>query len=148
MSVKKSKDTVGGQDVGGVIRRLESMAKEEKNLTRPYLCVVCVATPAGGRLLSYKDRQVKCNNQGAPYSLNCEYWGPGFIFPFITGRSAKEVYLLAIKRVANYLPFLTLEYRDQCAGILKHKLQQLGLLLKSGKINPIAFLDFSCKSEQ
>src|SRR5690606_26233304 len=46
MSVKKSKDTVGGQDIGGVIRRLESLAKEEKNLTRPYLCVLCVATPS------------------------------------------------------------------------------------------------------
>ncbi|MBI4353019.1 MAG: hypothetical protein HY593_03740, partial [Candidatus Omnitrophica bacterium] len=32
-SVKKSSDTVGGQDVPGVIRRLESIAKEEKNIT-------------------------------------------------------------------------------------------------------------------
>lgn len=51
MSVKKSGDTVGGQDVSGVIRRLEEIAKEEKNLNRPYLTVVCIATPAKGRLL-------------------------------------------------------------------------------------------------
>lgn len=146
MSVKKSKDTVGGQDVGGVIRRLESMAKEEKNLTRPYLCVVCVATPSGGRLLSYEDRQVKCNNQGAPYSLNCEYWGPGFVFPYITGRNAKDIYLLAIKKVAEYLPFLTLQYREECARLLKRRLRELGLLLENEKIDPVAFLNFSCKS--
>ena len=48
ISVKKSSDTVGGQDVGGVIRRLEGVALEDKNLTRPYLCVVCFATPQRG----------------------------------------------------------------------------------------------------
>jgi hypothetical protein len=32
ISVKKSSDTVGGQDVSGVIRRLESIIKSEKNL--------------------------------------------------------------------------------------------------------------------
>lgn len=147
MSVKKSKDTVGGQDVSGVIRRLEAMAKEEKNITRPYLCVVCVATPSGGKLLAYEDRYVKCNNQGSPYSLNCEYWGPGFVFPYVTGRNAKEIYLLAIKKVSDYLPFLTLKYRRKCSALLSEKLLDLGLLLENGKVNPTAFLGFSCKSE-
>lgn len=97
MSIKKSSDTVGGQDVGGVIRRLENIAKEEKNLNRPYLCVIGIATPSKGKLKGYKDRIVKCNREGHAYSLNCEYWGPGFIFPYVTGRVASEIYMKAIR---------------------------------------------------
>ena len=77
ISVKKSKDTVGGQDISGVIRRLEGLAKAEKNLTRPYLCVLCVATPSNGKLLGYcEDRKLKKNREGHYLSLNCECWGP------------------------------------------------------------------------
>jgi len=94
ISVKKSADTVGGQDIPGVIRRIESVAKEDKNRARPYLCVICIATPSHGKLLSYsEDRRVKCNTSGSPYSLNCEHWGPGFVFPYITGRNAREIYI-------------------------------------------------------
>lgn len=93
MSVKKSVDTVGGQDVGGVINRLENMAKQEKNLTRPYLCVLCIATPSGGKLASYEeDRYMRCRKDKSPYSLNCEFWGPGFIFPYTTGRRHDCIY--------------------------------------------------------
>jgi hypothetical protein len=147
MSVKKSKDTVGGQDVPGVIKRLESIAKEEKNLTRPYLCVVCIATPSQGKLMSYSDRQVKCNKAGSPYSLNCENWGPGFIFPYITGRNAKEIYLQGIKRVAKHLPFYSLQFRKECSSILAQKLKELGLLDKSDKISQQKFLDFCCSEK-
>jgi hypothetical protein len=147
MSVKKSKDTVGGQDVPGVIRRLENIAKEEKNLTRPYLCVVCIATPSQGKLMSYSDRQVKCNNTGSPYSLNCEHWGPGFIFPYITGRNAKEIYLQGIKRVAEHLPFYSLRFRQECSSLLAQKLKELGVLDKSGKISQQKFLDFCCSEK-
>lgn len=144
ISVKKSKDTVGGQDIGGVIRRLESVAKEEKNLTRPYLCVVCVATPAGGKLKDYEsDRQLKFNQQKQPYSLNCEYCGPGFIFPYVTGRSAYEIYAKAITRVADYIPFMTLKFRTECSILLKQKLNALGLLNKDGTISMESFLKFS-----
>jgi len=148
LSVKKSKDTVGGQDIGGVINRLESVAKQEKNLTRPYLCVVCVATPSGGRLRGYDDRQVKCNNEGSPYSLNCEYWGPGFVFPYVTGRNAREIYLQGIKRVAEHLPFLSLEHRKVCSELLKKRLGELGLLDCTGNISPEKFLEFSCAGKQ
>ena len=144
MSVKKSKDTVGGQDIPGVISRIESVAKQEKNLTRPYICVICFATPSDGILHGYDDRQIKCSNQGSPYSLNCEFWGPGFVFPYITGRNAREIYLEGIKRVANHLPFLTLRYRKQCAALLKKKLLELNLLDSAGKISPVKFLEFSC----
>jgi hypothetical protein len=146
MSVKKSADTVGGQDVGGVVSRLESMAKQEKNLSRPYLCVFCVATPTGGRLWSFeKDRHIRCKIDGRPYSLNCEFWGPGFVFPYVTGRSAKEIYWLGVRRVASHLPFLTLTYRKECSALLKKKLNDLGLLNQSGKIDPEKFLNFCCR---
>jgi hypothetical protein len=144
MSVKKSKDTVGGQDIPGVINRIESVAKQEKNLTRPYICVICFATPSDGILHGYDDRQIKCSNQGSPYSLNCEFWGPGFVFPYVTGRNAKEIYLEGIKRVADHLPFLTLRYRKECAVLLKKKLAALNLLDSNGKLSPVRFLEFSC----
>ena len=60
MSVKKSIDTVGGQDIPGVIKRLEDAVKEEKNLTSPYLCVLAIATPIKGKILSlYKKQEYK-----------------------------------------------------------------------------------------
>jgi hypothetical protein len=148
MSVKKSKDTVGGQDIPGVINRIESVAKQEKNLTRPYICVICFATPSDGILHSYEDRQIKCSNQGSPYSLNCEFWGPGFVFPYVTGRNAREIYLEGIKRVADYLPFLTLRYRKECAALLKKRLSELELLDANGKISIVKFLEFSCAERE
>jgi hypothetical protein len=144
MSVKKSQDTVGGQDISGVIRRLESIAKEEKNLTRPYLCVVCVATPARGKIKDYdSDRQIKSNKEGQPYSLNCEYWGPGFIFPFVTGRGAYEIYSHAINHVADHIPFMTLKFRKECSVLLKQELKALGLLNNDDTISAEKFLAFS-----
>ena len=50
-SVKKSADTVGGQDVPGVIKRLEAGAKAEKNLTPAHIYVFFVMQlPEEGRL--------------------------------------------------------------------------------------------------
>jgi len=142
MSVKKSGDTVGGQDFGGVVRRLENEAKQEKNLTRPYLCVMCIATPPKGLLRGYDDRKIKCTQTGSPYSLNCEIWGPGFVYPYLTGRDAIEVYLQAIKRVAGHLPFMTIKNREKCSRLLKAKLKGLGLLDASGKVQPKKFMLF------
>jgi hypothetical protein len=99
ISIKKSQDTVGGQDISGVIRRLENEAKAEKNLNRPYLCVMGIATPSKGKLRGFDDRKIKTNRLGQPYSLNCEFWGPGFIFPYITGHEAFVIYKLAIMYV-------------------------------------------------
>lgn len=144
MSVKKSSDTVGGQDVPGVIRRLEAMAAEDKNLTRPYLCVVCVATPPRGRILSYADsRQMKRNNEGHPYSPNCEVWLPGFIFPFISGLPPTEIYKAALARVSEFLPFHALPQRRECAELLSAKLTELGLVnAETGKLDLLQFQDF------
>jgi len=142
MSVKKSKDTVGGQDVRGVINRLESLAKHEKNLTRPYLCVICIASPSSGILKNYSDRYIRCTNEGSPYSLNCEFWGPGFVFPYVTGRNAKEIYLLGVKRAADHLPFFSLEHRKQCSVLLKKRLREPGLLDSKGRISAEKFFEF------
>jgi len=142
LSVKKSEDTVGGQDVGGVIRRLEAEAKAEKNLNRPYLCVIGIATPSKGRLRSYEDRRTKTNSLGQPYSLNCEFWGPGFLFPFISGHEAIEIYTLAIKRVSSYIPFLTIEFKRECSQLLKAELFNLGLINSQNRINTDNFLRF------
>jgi hypothetical protein len=147
MSVKKSADTVGGQDIGGVIRRLETLAKQEKNLTRPYLCAICVATPPRGILRGYDDRKARCNQDGAPYSLNCEVWGPGFIFPYLTGHSAVSIYLLAVGRVAEYLPFMTLRHAEVCAKLLTRRLRDMQLLGDQGRIDPAAFVRFCNQAE-
>jgi len=145
ISVKKSEDTVGGQDIPGVIRRIESVAKEDKNRSRPYLCVICVATPSAGKLRPYsEDRRVKCSAAGSPYSLNCEFWGPGFVFPYVTGRDAKEIYTEGIKRVSEHLPFLTLKYREECSALLKKRLAELDLLTENGRVSPQKFLAFCC----
>ncbi len=143
ISVKKSADTVGGQDISGVIRRIEDVAKEDQNLNRPYLCVICIATPSKGKLKGYNDRYIKTNKQGSPYSNNCEYWGPGFIFPFVTGRNAADIYLYSIKEVSKYLPFMTLRFRTECSQLLKERLRKLNLLNSDGSINPEKFLMFS-----
>jgi hypothetical protein len=144
MSVKKSADTVGGQDVAGMIRRLEMLATEDKNLTRPYVCVVCVATPPRGKILSYSEsRQIKRNSEGHPYSPNCEVWLPGFIFPFISGLSATAIYRAALAGVAEFLPFHALSQRRECAELLSSELKKLGLVNNAtGKIDPIKFQDF------
>lgn len=143
MSVKKSKDTVGGQDIGDAIKRLEKVAKNDKNRTRPYLCVLCVATLPKGKISSYSDRRIKCDKQGRYPSLNCEIRGPGFVFPYITGREPIEIYTHAIKRVAGHLPFMTLRFRKQCSVLLKQKLQSVGLLNRDETVNPEKFLAFT-----
>lgn len=142
MSIKKSKDTVGGQDIGGVIRRLEHEAKAEKNLTRPYLCVVGIATPAKGRLRGYDERASKTDKSGKHYSLNCEFWGPGFIFPFISGHEATIIYKFGIKKVAEYLPFMTIKFKKECSELLKYELKKLGLIDGNNKIVLTNYLDF------
>lgn len=142
ISVKKSKDTVGGQDVGGVIRRLENEAKSEKNLSRPYLCVIGIATPSKGKLRGYDDRTIRTTSSGGAYSLNCEFWGPGFLFPFITGHSAIEIYTKSIHRVSEYLPFMTIKFKKECSLLLKTELDKLGLINADNKIDTQKFLNY------
>lgn len=149
MSVKKSADTVGGQDVAGMIRRLEAMAAEDKNLTRPYLCVACIATPPRGKIQSYTDsRQMRRNNEGQPYSPNCEVWLPGFIFPFISGLYPNEIYKAAFAKVGEFLPFYSLALREECAELLTKELSKLGLVNEeTGTIDPQKFQAFISQTQ-
>ncbi|MFN0111361.1 MAG: hypothetical protein ACKVZH_21060 [Blastocatellia bacterium] len=129
MSVKKSADTVGGQDVSGMIRRLESLAVADQGLTRPYLCIACVATPPRGVIQSYElSREMKRNRDGHPYSPNCEVWLPGFVFPFISGLSPMVIYKAALTKVTEFLPFHSLSQREECGLLLKAELHKLGLI--------------------
>lgn len=113
----------------------------------PYLCAICVATPPRGILRGYDDRKARCNQDGAPYSLNCEVWGPGFIFPYLTGHSAVSIYLLAVGRVAEYLPFMTLRHAEVCAKLLTRRLRDMQLLGDQGRIDPAAFVRFCNQAE-
>lgn len=141
ISVKKSSDTVGGQDIGGVIRRLEGIATEDKNLTRPYLCVVCIATPQRGVILPYElGRSIRRNRDGYPYSPNCEVWSPGFVFPYVSGLEAEEVYRTALQQVGTFLPFHTLARREECSQQLVEELKRRGLVnAKTGKLDMVKF---------
>lgn len=143
ISVKKSSDTVGGQDVSGAIKRLEDVAKAEKNLTRPYLCVFCYATPPGGKVKGYEEsRGIRYAQSGFPYSENCESWEPGFIFPYICGRPPSEVYRQAIVQVSKHLPFYSLQFKQECSKLLVEKLKQLDLLDSPDKLSQEKFVKF------
>ena len=144
ISVKKSSDTVGGQDVGGMIKRLEGMALEDKNLTRPYLCVVCFATPQRGIITSYEDgRSVRRNRDGYPYSPNCEVWSPGFVFPYVCGLEAEDVYRAALQTVGEFLPFHSLSQRQKCGKMLATELKKLELVnTENGRLDSLKFQQF------
>ena len=143
VSVKKSIDTVGGQDVAGAIANLEKLPKNDKNLNRPYLCVVAIATPSRGKLLSYTDdRKVKRNKHDHPISVNCEYWGPGFLFPFLTGHAPQDIYVRAYRQVGSHFPFRSLQLRAECAALLDKELRSLNLVTQSGLIDAERFLQF------
>ncbi len=129
LSVKKSKDTVGGQDVKGMIERLEAVARKDQGRDRPYLCVACVATPPGGKLRAYEEsREIRRNKEKQLYSPNFEVWMPGFIFPFVSGLEPNEIYKAALARVGEFLPFHALSQRKECAELLAQELHKLGLV--------------------
>lgn len=128
ISVKKSIDTVGGQDIGGVIRRLEDVAKSERNLTSPYLCVIAIATPPRGKLYTYETgRTIRYMSQGQPYSMNCEIWMPGFIYPYITGISPTDIYKESIKMVGDFMPFYSLKVRNDATVLLREYFFKKGI---------------------
>lgn len=129
ISVKKSVDTVGGQDMGGVILKLEEVAKKDKNLNSPYLCVIAIATPMGQKM-----RYIRHNADHHPYSMNCEFWFPDFIYPYLTGHPAATIYKEAAVLGIKYLPFYSLHYRSQCSELLKEELIKKGIAKKDGNI--------------
>ncbi len=146
ISVKKSSDTVGGQDLGDAIKRLERVAKDDQNRNSPYLCAVVIAGPTKGRVSGYESsRLIKYNKSGNPYSWNCELWGPGFIFPYITGRPASEVYREAARVVENYLPFYSLKFRKEASDLLAKELVKRGIANQQGKVIIDKLFEFMVK---
>jgi hypothetical protein len=143
ISVKKSSDTVGGQDIGGVIRRLEGVAIAEKNLNSPYLCVIAIATPSRGKLEGYREaRSIRRKEDGTPYSPNCEFWMPGFVYPYITGLSPRDIYKESIKIVKDFLGFYTIKVREEATQLLKKKFIEMELSDKEGNIELDRFFNF------
>jgi hypothetical protein len=135
ISVKKSGDTVGGQDLGDAIKRLEQTAKEDQNRTSAYMCVMAIANAPKGRLADYgQSRQIKNDLKGRPYSMNCEVWGPGFVFPYISGKSANDIYKEASKLASKYLPFYSIKFRKECAALLHQELIKMGVATAEGKV--------------
>lgn len=147
ISVKKSKDTVGGQDIAGVFRRLEALGKEDKNLTRPYMGVFAIATPPRGNIFSYEEsRKMRYKQDGSLYSSNIEEWLPGFIFPYICGKTPQEVYKVALEYISEYLPFNSLKYKKECSVLLSARLKKLKLVnYQTGKIDPSKLQEYISK---
>lgn len=144
ISMKKSKDTVGGQDFGGVVKRLEAIGKEDKNISRPYMGVCAIATPPKEGIRTYEEsRRIRCKQDGTPYSPNVEEWLPGFIFPYICGKSPVTVYTTALEYVGQYFPFNTLQHKQICSSLLESRLKELGLVNEdTGTIDPHQFQKF------
>jgi len=95
-----------------------------------------------------ESRIVRCKDDGSPYSPNCEVWYPGFIYPFVCGREANDVYREALKQVGQYLPFNTLAHRAECAALLADELKKLGVVSQStNRIDPQRFQDFISRSK-
>ncbi|MGD0395526.1 MAG: hypothetical protein ABSB26_01270 [Nitrososphaerales archaeon] len=149
ISVKKSKDTVGGQDIPSAMDRLEDVARADQNRTAPYLCVVAIGGPSKGRIGSYeKSRELKYLRGGNVVSYNCEIWGPGFVFPYITGRSASYIYKEASKVVGEYLPFYSLKFRKESSKLLVEALKEKGIATLSGRILSDRLFDYMVKEAE
>ncbi len=142
-SVKKSADTVGGQDFGDAVKRLEKVAHEDQGRKRPHLCAFMIGNPIRGVLRSYQDsRYIRSNRQGHPYSENGEVWEPGFIFPYLTGRSALDVFRISLGEVERFLPYYTLQHKEAASRLLVSELRRLGLVNSQGRLDRNAFLQY------
>jgi hypothetical protein len=134
ISVKKSGDTIGGQDKAGAVRRLEQVAKEDQSRTSPYLCVFAIMTPKG-KVRKYKeDRKRLRDNKQRYVSENSEDWGPGFVYPFVTGRSAYDIYNEAGKVVKEYFPFYSVQFKKEASELLKDELVKRGIADENGDV--------------
>jgi hypothetical protein len=84
-SVKNRTNTMGGQDWPKAIAALETVAKNDKNRTSPYLCVFGIAMEKGGRLVKQEQKTKR------KYSHNTEIWRSDFFWPFFTNHSYEEI---------------------------------------------------------
>lgn len=143
-SVKKSGDTVGGQDFADAVRRLERVARDDQGRRKPYLCAFMIGNPIKGVIRRYTEsRYIRGDRQRRPYSENGEVWEPGFIFSYITGRAAREVFRLSLEQVERFLPYHTLRHRNAASRLLADDLRRLGLVGNNGRLDKNAFLAFT-----
>jgi len=85
VSVKNRINTMGGQDWPKAIAALETVAKNDKNRTSPYLCVFGIAMEKGGRLVKQEQKTKR------KYSHNTEIWRSDFFWLFFTNYSYEEI---------------------------------------------------------
>ena len=85
VSVKNRTNTMGGQDWPKAIAALETVAKNDKNRTSPYLCVFGIAMEKGDRLVKQEQKTKR------KYSHNTEIWRSDFFWPFFTNHSYEEI---------------------------------------------------------
>jgi len=136
------------QKIGDEIRRLESLASKEKDVIRPYICVIVNSTPSERFIKKHNERRIKCNRNGIQYSLNSEYWESDFTIRFLTGRSPVEIYINVIKQIKSYLPLKSIEYREEGSLLLKQKLEERKLLNPNGKIDPFRLLTIYSRNDK
>jgi hypothetical protein len=85
VSVKNREDTIGGPDWPNAIIALETMAREDRNRSGPYLCVFGIAMERGTRKVKRIGRTT------ALRSVNTEIWFSDFFWPFVSNFSYEEI---------------------------------------------------------
>ena len=118
-SVKKNRQTVGGQDFGDAGGRLEAFAIGDQARNRPYLCAYIAVNPIPGKRTYEDSRFIAGNRGGQRHSQNGEIWGPEFIFPYVCGHSPAQIYEMARPIVEEQFPYYTVDSHGQARGTLK-----------------------------
>ena len=85
VSIKNRENTMGGQDWPKAIEALETMAKNDKNREKYYLCVFGFTMQQGKRKFRMK------KGTQTPYSYNTELWSSNFLWPFFSGYTFEEI---------------------------------------------------------
>lgn len=90
VSVKKRKNTMGGQDWPKAIKALEDVARTDKNRNGPYCCVFAITMDPGQRHMKAERKS------GRPHSSNSEVWLSDFLWPFFANYSYEEIMTLVL----------------------------------------------------
>ena len=111
--MKNRRDTISGGSGNAVLKKLEDVAKLDKNRTSPYCCVVAY----GMDTMLHRGRKKDF--------ANIEVWPSNFVWPFVSGHTYAEIVSLISENLKNSgeLPSLPQEiiqeFKKEC---LKHKL--------------------------
>jgi hypothetical protein len=72
-------------------------------------------------------------------------WLPGFLYPYISGRSAIEIYTKSLELIDTQMPFYSLKFREECTTQLKDAFIKMGIADETGKIIKDRFFAFTAK---